>query len=355
MLSELKLALRSLARAPGYFSVVVATLALGIGAAAALHSYLEGTLLHFYHFPEMDRLVRLEAIFQGNAYPQQVFLPRYLAYKEQAKSLATIAGGVPDALNLVVNGEPEGIQVMRATSNYFTVLGVAPFMGRTFVPADETPGSENVAVLTYQFWRNRFGADEAIVGKEIRLNERNYQVIGVLPEDFRAPPNTPFGRVFVPYVLPSVATPQTAYNGLATVARLKPGITREQAQTELRTILPEKGQPYAENMGKFQAVVPAIDSVPEYAATQRYNVMQWTGIIAVSFLYLISCVNAGSLMLVRSLGRRRETGIRLALGAGRWDVARPLFAEAMVVSAVAIGFGVMVAKWLMPALLAIAP
>ncbi len=355
MLADLRLALRSLMRSPGYTAVVIATLALGIGTAAALHSYLEGTLLHRFKFPDMDRLVRLEAVYQGFTYPQPVFLPRYLAYRQQAKSFSTMAGSVNDTLNLIVNGEPEGVSVSRVTANYFTVLGVAPAQGRTFVPPDEQPGSDNVAVLTHQLWRNRFGADPAILGKEIRLNERTYQVIGVLPEDFRPPPNTVFGRLFVPYVLPAVATPQTAYNGISTIARLKPGVTRDQAQTELRTILPEQGQPYAENMGKFRAVVPAIDFQPDYGDNQRYLVMQWTGIVAVVFLYLISCVNAGSLMLVRSLARKRDVGIRLALGAGRWAVARPLFAEALVLAAAAIGFGVMVAKWLMPALLAIAP
>lgn len=355
MLADLRLALRALARSPGYSTVVIVTLALGIGTAAALHSYLEGTLLHRFKFPEMDRLVRLESIYQGNTYPSQTWLPRYLAYKERAKSFATIAGGVSDSLNLMVNGEPEGVTVSRVTANYFTVLGVAPMMGRTFVPNDEQPGSDNVALLTYQIWRNRFGQDPAIVGKEIRLNDRTFQVVGVLPEDFRVPPNASYGRLYIPYVIPTVATPQTAYTSIATIARLRPGVTREQAQTELRTILPEQGQPYAENMGKYQALVPAIDFQPESFGNQRYTIMQYTAIVAVAFLYLIACVNAGSLMLVRSLARRRDVGIRLALGAGRWDVARPLFAEALVLSAAAIGFGVVVAKWLMPALLAIAP
>jgi putative ABC transport system permease protein len=355
MFADLKFALRSLLRSPGYTAVVIATLALGIGTGAALHSSLEGTLLRRFNFPDMDRLVRIEAIYQGNPYPSQAFLARYLAYRTQAKSLVTMAGGVSDALNLMFNGEPEGVQAARVTANYFTVLGVAPLMGRTFLPNDEQPGSDNVAVLSYQLWRNRFGADPDILGKEIRLNERNYQVVGVLPEEFRVPPNAAYGRLFIPYVMPVVAAPSNAYNGIAAIARLRPGVTREQAQTELRTILPEQGQPYAENMGKFSAVVAAIDFQPEFSGNQRYIIMQWTGIVAVVFLYLIACVNAGSLMLVRSLGRKRDVGIRLALGANRWDVARPLFAEALVLSALAIGLGVLVAKWLMPALLAIAP
>lgn len=342
-------------RAPGYTVTVILTLALGVGTAAALHSSLKGSLLMRFDFVEIDRLVRVEAIFQGSRYPNQAFLARYLAYQERAKSLATLAGGTSDSLNLVVNGEPEGVTVARVTANYFTVLGVAPLMGRTFLPIDGQPGGENVAVLTFHFWRNRFGADPAIVGKEIRLNERTYQVVGVLPEDFRMPFNTSGGRIFVPLIVPPVATPQNAFNNMATIARLRPGVSLAEVQTELRTILPEQGQPYAEQMGKFQTVVKPIDSPPEFDGYQRFVVMQWTGVVAVAFLYLIACVNAGNLMLVRSLDRRRDTGIRLALGAGRWAVARPLLIEALVLSVIAIGFGVVVAKWLLPALLAVAP
>jgi putative ABC transport system permease protein len=355
MLSDLRLALRSLARSPGYTAVVIAILALGIGTCAALHSNLENTMLRRYNFPDKDRLVRLEALFQGNAHPSWAFLPRFLAYRERAKSFVSIAGGVGDTLNLVVNGEPEGVSVSRVTANFFTVLGVGPAQGRTFVPADEQPGADNVAVITHRLWRNRFGGDPAILGKEIRLNDRLYQVIGVLPEDFRSAPFTAGGQLYLPYVLPPVATPQNAWTGIGAIARLRPGVSREHAQTELRTILPEQGQSYAEFMGKYAAVVAPIDSLPDFGNNQRNRLMEWIGITAVGFLYLISCVNAGSLMLVRSVSRRRDTGIRLALGASRWDVARPLFAEALVLSLVAIVLGVFVAKWFMPALLAIAP
>lgn len=358
MLADLRLALRSLMRSPGYTAVVIAILALGIGTAAALHSSMAGSF-RSYQFPDMDRLVRLEAVAPDNNYPNQTLLVRYLAYREQAKSFSTMAGGVSDTLNLVVNGEPEGVNISRVTANYFTVLGVAPMLGRTFIPNDEQPGSDAVMVLTHRLWRDRFGSDAGIIGKQVRLNERNYEVVGVLPEDFRIPPNTASGRLYVPYVMPAVATPQTVFNGVATIARLKPGVSRAQAQAELRTIQVVSSvtpsQQMAEYMSRLQAVVSPIDHQPEWPGNQRYSAMEWTAVGAVSFLYLIACVNAGSLMLVRSLGRKREVGIRLALGAGRWAVARPLFAESLVLSVAAIFLGVLVAKWLMPALLAIAP
>lgn len=123
-------------------------------------------------------------------------------------------------------------------------------------------------------------------------------------------------------IAPPVVTGETAFNNMATIARLRPGVTVAAAQSELRTILPEQGRTCAEYMGKFQAVVKPVDAQPEFDGYQRYVVMQWTGIVAVAFLYLIACVNAGNLLLVRSLDWRRAV-IRPALGAGRWAVARP--------------------------------
>lgn len=354
MLTELKPVLRSLARSPGYTAVVVVTLALGIGTAAALHSNLAGAF-RTVRFPEMERLVRIEGLNRGNTYPQPAFLSRYLAYRERAKSFATLAGGSFDTLNLVVNGEPEGVQVSRVTANYFTVLGVAPALGRTFLPGEDEAGREGVVVLSHWLWRDRFGRDPAAVGKTVLLNERSYEIVGVLPEDFRAPPTQPMGRLYLPYLMPAVTTPQTALSPIYSVARLRPGVTLGQAQAELRTIKIELNPAQAEYADRVQVTVSAVDAMPEFAGNQRFTAMRWVAVVAVAFLYVIACVNAGSLMLVRTLARKRETGIRLALGAGRWAVARPLLIEALVLSAVAIGCGVLVAKWLMPALLAIAP
>lgn len=354
MLADIRLAIRSLARSPGYTAVVTGTLALGMGAAAALHSNLSGAFVTS-KFPEMERLVRVESVSRDNTYPQAVFLSRYLAYKDQSKSFSSLAAGTFDTLNLVVSGEPEGVQVSRVTANYFTVLGIAPMLGRTFIPGEDETGRDGVVVLAFSLWRDRFGRDEHVVGKTILLNERSYEVIGVLPEDFRGPPTQPTGRVYLPYLMPAVSTPQTYFNPIYTIARLKPGVTKEQAQAELRTITVPTTAQQAEWANRMQAAVAAIDAVPEFAGNQRYQAMQWIGIGAVSFLYLIACVNAGSLMLVRALARKRDVGVRLALGAGRWDVARPLFAEALVLSTIGIGFSVMVAKWMMPALMAIAP
>lgn len=352
---ELKLALRSLARSPGYTAVVVGTLALGMGAAAALHSNLSRSFVS-YKFPEMDRLVRIENKNRDNPYPNPLFLGQILAYRDRVTSFSSFGGGTFDSLNLVVNGEPEGVNISRVSANFFSILGVPALLGRTFTAGEDEPGRDAVAVLTYWLWRDRFGRDPMVIGQKVLLNERTYEVIGVLPEDFRPPPFSAGGRLYIPYQVPTVTTPQNFFSPFYTVARLKPGVSREQAEAEIKSIpveVPQAGQ--REFFLRFSQVVSAADSQPEVAANTRFYAMRLVSTIAVAFLYVISCVNAGSLMLVRALARRREVGIRLALGGGRWAVTKPLFAESLVLSAVAIFLGALVAKWLMPALLAIAP
>ncbi len=354
MLTEFKSVLRSLARSPGYASVVMLTLALGIGAAAAAYSSVAGSLFPTMPYEKPEELVRLEVSNRDQPQPIPPFLLRFLSYRE-ASSFVGVAGCSYDTINLLLNDEPEGTNIARVTPNFFSLLGVTPAMGRGFVPAEGKAGSENVVILSDWFWRNRLASDPDVLNRELMLNARPYRVIGVLGEDFRVPIGLPSGRLYVPYVVPAAVTNQTQWNSIASIARLKPGGTRAQAQAELRTMLPEKGRPIESYMVKYDAFVRAADTPPENAGFRRYRLMQWTGVGAVGFLYAIACVNAGNLMLVRTLGRRRETGIKLALGGGRWHIARPLLLEGVVLALAAILLGMLVAKWLLPALLALAP
>jgi putative ABC transport system permease protein len=356
MFFEFKAILRSLARAPGYSLVVVGTLALGMGAAAAFYSMVAGSLFPTMPFSKPEELVRIELNnrTQAQVQSQAVFLMRFPAYQGARESFTGVAGATYDTLNLLLNEEPEGLSVSRVTANYFSVLGVAPALGRTFLPDEGKAGSDNAVILTDWFWRNRLGADPAVLDRELMLNGRPYRVVGVLAENFRPPLAFPGGRLYVPYVVP--ANPQSqAYVQVYTVARLKRGHPPAQAQSELRTLLPEKGTRYEALMKDFDAMVSPIDAPPSYAGYHRYQLMLWTGVGAVGFLYAIACVNAGNLMFVRMLGRRREIGIKLALGASRRDIARPLLLEGLVLALVSSLAGVVVAKWLMPVLVALAP
>lgn len=353
MLTELKSVLRSLARAPGYALVVIGTLALGIGAAAAAYSSVAGSLFPVMPYVKPEELVRIEVANREQPQPISPFLLRLMSYRE-ATSFVGVAASSYDTMNLLLNAEPEGMNLARVTPNFFSLLGVTPAMGRGFVPEEGKAGSENVVILTDWFWRNRLASDPNALNRELMLNGRPYRVVGVLADDFRVPPAITGGRLFVPYVVPAAVT-NNQFLGISTVARLKPGVSREQAQAELRTMFPETGRPFEAVMRKYDALVSPVDTPPENPGARRYRLMQWTGVGAVGFLYAIACVNAGNLMLVRTLGRRRETGIKLALGGGRWHIARPLLLEGIVLALAAILLGMLVAKWLLPALLALAP
>ncbi len=355
MTSELKSVLRSLVRVPGYSLTVVGTLALGIGAAAAFYSLVAGSLFPPMPFTRPEELVRIETFNREQSQGQAVFLLRFAAYWQERSSFSGIAGSTHDSLNVWLNEEPEGVNAARVTANYFTVLGAAPALGRTFLPDEGQAGSDQVVVLSDWFWRNRMGGDPTVLDRELMVNGRPHRIVGVLDRDFRAPLSLPNGRIYVPLVVPVEVSNQQAFNPVFTVGRLRPGFTAEQGQAELRTLLPEKDGPFAAFMEKFDAVVAPVDTPPQWPGYIRYRMMLWTGVGAVVFLYAIACVNAGNLMLVRALGRRRETGIRLALGGGRWDVARPLLWEGLLLATAAILLGIVVAKWLMPALVALAP
>lgn len=354
MLSELKTVLRTLLRAPGYSLTVIVTLALGIGATAAFYSMFARALVPRTPYPDPDRLVRVEIVgtMQGDVRPP--FMLRFLAYRE-ATSFSAAVGSSFESVNLVLNGEPEGIRANRVTVDYFSMLGVVPALGRTFLPEEGKPGGDGVVVLSDWFWRNRMGADAEVLGKQLQLSTRSYRIIGVLSKDFVSPDGMPNGKsIYLPYVLP-VGDPQIlSYNPVVTLARLKPGISLAQAEAELKTIHPEAGTGY-NYMTQFTAKISPISAPLDNIWMRPYRRMMWTGVAAVGFLCAIACVNAGSLMLVRTVGRRREIGIRLSLGGSRWDVIRPLLYESAVLSSGAIALGILIARWLPSALRAIIP
>ncbi len=354
MVSEFKSVIRSLARSPGYTAVVIGTLALGIGAAAAAYSSVAGSLFPTVPFARPDELMRIEVSNREQPNPNGPFLLRFAAYRE-ATSFAGMAGSTYDTMNLLLNEEPEGMGVIRVTDNYFSLLGVPMGLGRGFMPDEGRAGNDNAVILTDWFWRNRLASDPNVLNRELMLNGRPYRIVGVLGADFRPPLGVIGGRLYIPYVVPAAVTNQNQWNNVWTIARLKPGVSPERAQAELRTMLPEKGKPIESFMAKFDAFVKPADAPPENPGFRRYLLMQWTGVGAVGFLYAIACVNAANLMLVRTIGRRRETGIRMALGGSRWDIARPLLLEGVVLALASILLGVLVAKWLLPALLAMAP
>jgi predicted permease len=351
-MSDLRYVLRSLARAPGFTLAVVATLALGIGAATAIYSLTAWVLFPPTPYAEPDRLVRIELSGLDSIQSVPLYRPFFLAYRERATTLQSFGGLARDTMNLVVNGEPEGVSVGTVTANFFGVLGVQPALGRTFAAGEEEAGNDKVAVLTHRLWKNRFGSEATIVGRDIRLNEQNYRVIGVLAEEFALPLAFGGAQLYVPLVLPKTATDMSM---VSTLARLKPGQTPEQAQAELRTLQPDLPAQALKFLEKARPVVSVAHAPPGYPEFQRYRTMSWVALGAVAAMYAIACVNATQLFLVRTLGRRRDLCLRLALGAQGGTILRLLSWESLLLTGAASALGIAVAKWLFPVLLALAP
>jgi len=355
MFSEFKIAARSLARNPAHTAVVMLTLALGLGTAATFYSLLKQALFPRTPYFEPERLVRIELLNRDVPAPRAPFLLRFHAYRE-VKSLAALGGAWSELANVEVNGEPEAISVTQVTDNFLPTLGVAPVLGRGFTAEEYQAGKDDAVLLTDWFWRNRLGADPEVLGRSLTVGGHPLRIVGVLPKGFLFPATLPGDRTVVrPYPLPVAIETKDTYLPVVAIGRLAPGAAPAQLKAELDTIRPEKGKPFEKFMSGFEAQVVPVTAPPGHAWARRYNRMLWTSLGAVACLYAIAVVNAGSLVLVRMLGRRREIGIRLALGGGRWQVMRPHLWEAVLLSAGMAVLGGVFAYWLLPAMLEVGP
>lgn len=348
MWSDLKIACRALLRSPGHTLVVSATLGVGLGVSTALCGLFMTTLWPTLGYAEPERLVRIELSAKGQAMNTQLFASRYEAYRDSS-AFSDIAISATEMMNLQVDEKVWGVYGCSVSANYFSVLGVQPAKGRAFRTEEMRAGQDTVAIVTHAFARG-LQADGEVLGREIDINRRKHRIIGVMPESWPPIVQLPNGAVMVPLIMPDVTKTPWFYFG--TVARLKPGVSREQAEAELRTrALPPVPPAFSWMEGYEPVVTPAFE-LGSYVWMRRYVVMLWTSIAAVGCLHLLACVNAGSLLMMRAFSRRREIALRLALGGSRWRVLRPFVLESGLVVLLAMTLAFVVARWGMPALMA---
>ena len=360
LLQDLRFGLRMLAKNPGFTAVAVITLALGIGANTAIFSVVSAVLLRPLPFSNPEQLVEVWSTRLGWEVNDNASYPDFADMRARNHVFSHMASYNMDGFTLTGAGEAMHVSGAIVSAELFPLLGVKPFLGRMFLP-DEDKLSATAAgfpiILSHRLWRERFSSNRGIVGKTITLDDRAFVVVGVMPAGFQYPiqaePEDFWMTVAIEFLTvpgqPSMAEQRGAHY-LNVVARLKPGVSRAQAQAEMSTIVRTLNKQYPENAPRAVRVVPEIEGMVGPARPALLILLT-----AVGCVLLIACANVANLLLARGTGRQKEIAIRGALGAGRARMIRQLLTESVVLAILGGALGIALAHWGFPALLRLVP
>jgi predicted permease len=349
---DIRYSLRVIAKAPGFAALAILTLALGIGANTTIFSWINSTLLN--PVPGLERpneVVSLTLSKPGDN-PFPFTYPDLEAMRDGQKSFTGIAACSFAQISLTGKAKPERIWGMVASANYFDVLGVRPILGRGFLPVeDEKPGGAPVTVISYRLWQTHFGANPNIVGHTIEINQRPYTIVGVTPAGFQGSQTGVRTEMWLPMMMEAQVNPlgdllhDHHQFWLLGFGRLKPGVTLEQAQQEMTLRLKTEAKNYPEEHRghDFVTVYPLWRNpfgLNYFLATLLPMLMTIAGLVL-----LLACANVANLMLVRSVGRRREIAIRMSLGGSRWRLVRQLLVESLILAFAGGAVALLITFW----------
>lgn len=344
---------RMLLKSPTYTAIAVAALALSIGANTAVFSAVNTLLLRPLPLKDLDRLVFSIAL-REDFDPFESSLLEFEAYQQRNHSFVSIGAARQHSFNLIGRGEPERLRGAAIMADYLTTLGVKPVLGRSFSAEEDRPGGAAVALISHSFWQNHFGGNTSVVGEGLNLEGRSYTIIGVMPPGFDLPAAA---DIWVPLQIRIDTLPFTdrAVPTYEIVARLRPGISLEQADAESKSIARQLEQefPYARRGWSVKLISLRQQLLGDFAGRVNKALVALMG--GVGFLLLICCANVANLQLARGIARTRELALRRALGAGRSRLIRQLLTESMLLALLGGAGGLLLAHWIVPLLAALNP